>query len=158
MWLLEYLRLQTWLAFRLSGTALVYNITLFFLGFNFQGGDCRKYSYFIFVNHLLCPAIFHVHLGTRKSYYYSTIEYYTVQVQCNSDGPADFSAGGMPRLGRSVKMSRVLEGLVRGIMRKFRDPHIWPELLLLKASWEYQTIPENHAWRLVLQLWHLVTS
>ena len=53
-----------------------------------------------------------------------------VQVQCNGDGPADFSSGGMPRLGRSVKMSRVLEGLVRGIMRKLRDPHIWLELLL----------------------------
>lgn len=69
-------------------------------------------------------------LGTPKSYYYSTRKYYIVQVQYNSDSPADFSAGGMPPSGRSVKMSRVLEGLVRGIVRKFRDPHIWPDLFL----------------------------
>ena len=114
MWLLEYLRLQTWLALCLSVTALVHDITPFFLRFNFQRGDCRKYSYFMFVNHLLCLAVFHVDLGTPKSYYYSTRKYYTVQVQYNSDSPADFSAGGMPPSVRLVKMSRVLEGLVRG--------------------------------------------
>lgn len=64
-----------------------------------------KYSSFMFVNHLLSPAIFHLEIWEHQEL---TITVY----ETNSDCPADFYAGGVPCAGRSIKTSRVLEGLV----------------------------------------------
>lgn len=111
--------------FLLPGQRWSISLFLFSLWINFKRGDCLKQ-----LLHVCQPFTFTCSFPCGRSGAHRV----TIVVhETNGDFFPDFSARGVPRSGRSIEKSRVLEGLLGVSWENIGQECVWQELLLYKA-------------------------